>query len=96
VAFTEVESALAATAHLAQREQHLAAAAEHTTAALELAQDRYDRGLTDFLTVADSQRAAFTARSGLITARRERLDNRIDLYLSLGGGFSVPLEGSTP
>ena len=52
-----------------------------------LAQQSYDAGLQDFLSVMDAQRNAFLARSELLNARRVRLDNRVDLFLSLGGGF---------
>ena len=35
----------------------------------------------------ESQRRTFEAESAWIAGRRERLDNRVDLYLALGGGF---------
>jgi multidrug efflux system outer membrane protein len=65
---------------------------EQQTAALRLAEERYQRGLTDFLTVADSQRAALDAESRWLEARRAMLDVRIDLHLALGGAFTVPTE----
>ena len=37
----------------------------------------------------DAQRRAFDAESALLTVRRLRLDNRVDLYLALGGGFGT-------
>jgi len=37
--------------------------------------------------VLDSQRSAVQADGDLIAARRLRLENRVDLYLALGGGF---------
>ena len=43
------------------------------------------------VTVLAAQRRAFTANSSLIAIRNERLQNRIDLYLALGGDFdSIP------
>ncbi len=86
-AYIEVESALAAEKTLAAGERHLATAAEQSRAAQGLAEDRYRRGLSDYITVLESQRRALTAESELINARRQRLDNRVDLYLALGGGF---------
>ena len=56
-------------------------------AAEALALDRYRGGLEGFITVLDSQRRTFEAESAWIAGRRERLDNRVDLYLALGGGF---------
>jgi outer membrane protein TolC len=44
-------------------------------------------GLTDIITVLDSQRRALTAESAWLAVRRERIDTRIDLFLALGGGF---------
>lgn len=88
-AFAEVESALAAEEFLAVKETHLASASHQARAAENLAQDRYDSGLELFITVLDSRRSALNADSQLLSARRERLDNRVDLHLALGGGFQV-------
>ena len=56
-------------------------------AALALADDRYRIGLDDYITVLNSQRLALQAEGDLIAPRRQRLENRVDLYLALGGGF---------
>ena len=97
-AFAEVETALAAEDFLAERERHLATSVEQSRAAESLADDRYRTGLDDYVTVLESQRLALQAEGDLIAARRQRLENRVDLYLALGGGFdqlaapvSVPL-----
>ena len=60
---------------------------EQARAAERLADERYSTGLDAYITVLDSQRSAFQAEADLIAARRLRLDNRVDLYLALGGGF---------
>ncbi len=86
-AYLEVERALAAEVFLADRETALAEALGQSTAAERLADDRYRSGLEDYVTVLESQRRSFDAESALISVRRVRLDNRVDLYLSLGGGF---------
>ena len=86
-AYAEVESTLAAENMLAERERYLTDAAQQSRAAERLAEDRYRRGLSDFITVLESQRRALNADSALIDARRVRLENRVDLYLALGGGF---------
>jgi outer membrane protein TolC len=54
-----------------------------------LAEDRYAKGLTNFIEVLEAQRQAFLAQSELLSVKRLRLDNRIDLYLALGGDFVV-------
>ena len=87
VAFSEVETALAAEEHLAARVVRLTTSVEQALAAERLAGERYRTGLDTYITVLDSQRSAFQAQSELLAARRLRLENRVDLYLALGGGI---------
>lgn len=87
VAYAEVETALAAEGFLADRVGHLTSAVEQARAAERLADERYRAGLESYITVLDSQRSAAQADGDLIAARRLRLENRVDLYLALGGGF---------
>ena len=87
LAFSEVETALAADTLLADRQNFLEASVEQSRAAEDIADDRYRSGLGDYITVLESQRLALTAQGDLIGARRQRLENRVDLYLALGGGF---------
>jgi len=90
-AFREVETTLAAERYLASQETALITASSESEAAERLAVDQYGRGLVDIITVLDSQRRAFNSKSALIAIRNERLQNRVDLYLALGGDFeSVP------
>jgi NodT family efflux transporter outer membrane factor (OMF) lipoprotein len=89
LAFGEVESILASEAILTREERALVTASEQSTAAQRLAEDRYDQGLEKFVTVLDAQRRALVAESSLLSVRRLRLENRIDLYLALGGGFDA-------
>ena len=86
-AYGEVETALAADKFLAGREQHLTQSVEQALAAVRLANERYRAGLDTYIPVLESQRSAFNAEAELIAARRLRLENRVDLYLALGGGF---------
>ena len=86
-AYAEVEIALASDGFLAAQEEAIARAAQQSTEARLLAEDRYARGLTDLLTMLTSQRTAFDAESRLLAIRRQRLESRIDLHLALGGGF---------
>ena len=37
----------------------------------------------------ETQRSAYDNERQLLIVRRQRLDARIDLYLALGGGFTV-------
>lgn len=86
-AYAEVETALAADEFLAGREQHLTESVAQARGAERLADERYRAGLENYITVLDSQRSAVNAEVERIVARRLRLENRVDLYLALGGGF---------
>lgn len=94
-AFVEVENILNSDEQLAERQLRIGEAAKHATLARNLARERWQLGLADFLTVADGQRTAFQAESARITVDRERVDNRIDLLLALGGGFGDKATGDT-
>lgn len=87
-AYLEVETTLAAESYLKNEYTHLSTAAQEASAAATQAWDRYSKGTTDFLNVLDSQRTAAAARARLISAENVLLQNRIDLYLALGGPFA--------
>ncbi|MCF6312485.1 MAG: efflux transporter outer membrane subunit [Verrucomicrobiales bacterium] len=89
-AFREVETALAAEAFFKQQEKHLKQASKEALLAEELSLTQYERGLVDIITVLESQRRAFTSRSTLLSIKNQRLQNRVDLYLALGGDFDHP------
>jgi len=89
-AFRDVETALAAEEVLTRREGRLEVARTHSQAAHELAQQRYGEGLESFATVLETHRRTLETRSQLTALRRQRLENRVNLHLALGGGFSLP------
>lgn len=90
-AFREVETALAAGTYLRDRESALKTAAEESAEAEQLAWSEYQRGLVDIITVLDSQRRSFNAHSSLIQISNQRLQNRLNLHLALGGDFEPAL-----
>ena len=47
---------------------------------------RYAEGLTTIFDLLDSQARRINAESQLINSRKERLANRVRLYVALGGG----------
>lgn len=87
VAFLEVETTLAAETYLKSEYAKLFAATEEAIAAESLAWSKYRNGTTSFINALDTQRTANTARSTLLTVRNLLLQNRVDLYLALGGPF---------
>ncbi len=88
-AFAEVESALAAERLLAAEEAAQAIAAEESNAAVGLAENRYAAGVGDYLIILESQRQTFLTESRLLTLRAQRLSQRVDLHLALGGDFGT-------
>ncbi|MBF0174815.1 MAG: TolC family protein [Magnetococcales bacterium] len=88
-ALREVETALAATPRIQERESALEDQVREANAAVTEAVARYQEGLIGLVTLLDTQRRAFTAESSRLSVARERLDNRIDLYLALGGDFGT-------
>lgn len=86
-AFREVETAIAAEAFFVEQEHALDQAVTEAERSVKLAAGQYDRGLADILTLLDAQQRAFDARSSLLGAKAQRLRNRADLHLALGGEF---------
>ena len=86
-AFREVETSLVGETLLRDQLEAVRMAAEESTGAQELAEERYERGLVDIITVLESQRRAFDARRAMLTVQNQLLQNRLSLYLALGGEF---------
>jgi NodT family efflux transporter outer membrane factor (OMF) lipoprotein len=86
-AFQEVEIALAAEEALKRFEEEVAVAATENQKAEKQSWKLYERGLINITSVLDSQRRAFDSQRQLISIKNLRLQNRINLYLALGGGF---------
>ncbi|MDX3908133.1 MAG: AdeC/AdeK/OprM family multidrug efflux complex outer membrane factor [Pigmentiphaga sp.] len=63
---------------------------------LELSELRYRNGVDSYLQLLDAQRALFTAEQGLLQARAERLNNLVNLYKSLGGGWEENTVAAAP
>lgn len=93
-ALREVENALSADALLARRVDALAAASAEAEAALDLVDQQYASGIATIFELIDAQTRVIQAQSQLITARRERVDNRIALHLAIAGGFEAGARGA--
>lgn len=87
LAYNDVESALAAEESIVRRQEALELATKQSIAARKLAEDRYRSGLAGIIILLAAQRTAIDSESQLVTVRRLRLENRVDLYLALGGEF---------
>jgi outer membrane protein TolC len=54
---------------------------------VSLAQQRYDRGLTDFLNVVDAERQQYSLEDEYTASQQSAADAFINLYKALGGGW---------
>ncbi len=88
-AFKEVEDALIAYSKEQERRTALAKAVAANQLAVQLANERYQKGLTAFLDVLSSQTALYQAQSSLISSESRLSSNLIALYKSLGGGWET-------
>ena len=89
-AFSEVESALLRRKEqLARRERVLAFLIE-ARATQQVAESRYRRGLTDYLSVLEAQQTRFAAEQNLVLVDLAILTNRVTLHRALGGGWAEP------
>lgn len=88
-AFAEVESALAAAFALEEREAILREAVRENTQALEFANVRYRVGAGDMRAVQQQALALSATRTALLRVQAERLVQRVNLHLALGGGFEA-------
>jgi multidrug efflux system outer membrane protein len=87
-AFEEVEGALTNEDLLGRRETFLASSVYNNLEAYDLAKVQYNVGQTDLLSVLQMQSRWAGARVGLINIKNQRLAERINLHLTLGGSFS--------
>jgi NodT family efflux transporter outer membrane factor (OMF) lipoprotein len=87
-ALEDVENALVFLANTGQRAAALGAAAEAARNAELLARQRYQSGLTDFLTLLDTQRTLLSIEDNLAATQAERASALIQLYKALGGGWA--------
>jgi NodT family efflux transporter outer membrane factor (OMF) lipoprotein len=94
-AFAEVEDALSAEFAAGRREAVLGRAVAENETALQFGQQRFKVGAGDLRAVSQQQIAVFGTRSALLRVRSERLVQRVNLYLALGGGFEA-VPATTP
>jgi multidrug efflux system outer membrane protein len=89
-AFAEVEGALLTRREQLERRERVLAFVVEARAAQEVAENRYVKGLADYLTVLVSQQTRFTAEVNLILVDLAILTNRVTLHRALGGGWAEP------
>jgi hypothetical protein len=84
-----VESALSAEFALQERDAMLQRAVAENARGLDLANVRYRVGIVDLRAVQQQSLALYASRTALLRVQTERLVQRVNLHLALGGGFDT-------
>ncbi|MEY3288262.1 MAG: hypothetical protein RLZZ419_504 [Pseudomonadota bacterium] len=93
-AFKDVEDALIAYSNEQHRHQSLAQAFVASQLAVQMADERYNNGLTMFLDVLQSQQALFQAQRNLVDSQAQLSTDLVALYKALGGGWQTETTAS--
>ena len=94
-AFRDVEDSLADIRHSAELQATAARRVAVLRRGLELANERYENGYSDYLEVLDTERNLFSAELQLASARGDYQRALVNLYRALGGDWTaVPPLGS--
>lgn len=88
-AFREVESALARDRNLAEQEKTTKLEMETANKAQNLADRGFQEQLVSPLELLEARRRVIRARDSMISLANQRIQNRIDLHLALGGDFTT-------
>ncbi len=91
-AFSEVETNLDQGRILENREMALIEAQSQSAKAFRIAELRYREGESDLLDTIQFQQKAISAESNLISIQRSQLEQRVNLYLALGGSWNMSAE----
>jgi NodT family efflux transporter outer membrane factor (OMF) lipoprotein len=85
-AWREVEASISADQSLEVREREFGVAADEAREAQALAEREYARGVATLFELIDAYTRRIDAERGLISARADRVANRISYHVALGGG----------
>ena len=88
-AYFEVETGLYSEQLLETQEKSFQIASHESVEAERLALEEYSSGLVDMMTLLESQRRSYDARSALLEVSTQRLLNRVNLYLALGVDIEI-------
>lgn len=88
-AFSEVEQSLAIENSIERQYRAILEAEKQSEAAYNLAVGRYEKGISDLITVLNSQQQLFSAKSRKYSLQNQRIRARVNLFLALGGDFDI-------
>jgi outer membrane protein TolC len=93
-ALKDVDDSLANVQTDLRREESQRAVLEQAQRALRLAELEYREGAGSLQEVLEAQRTQFSAQDQLSQIRLARLNSALDVYVSLGGGWTAPQTAS--
>jgi multidrug efflux pump len=88
-ALEETESALSDFGHSQARRDYLVIAAKAASDAVTMAQQRFEGGIADFLTVLDAQRTQLLMQEQLAVSQTRTATALVAVYKALGGGWEI-------
>jgi len=92
-ALQDVENAIVAYADTQAACDALARAVDANRQAAQISHDLYQKGLTDFLNVLQSEGALYQVEDRLVQNEQQTLTALVALFKALGGGWQIPPEG---
>ncbi len=88
-ALEETENALVDFGRQQAQRDHLAASAHSSALAVDLANQRYESGMADFLTVLDAERTQLAVEDELAQSQTRTVTALVAVYKALGGGWEI-------
>ena len=89
IALEETENSLVDFSREEARREFLRESARSSAEAAKLAQQRYQEGVADFLTVLDAERVLFDAQDQLAQSHTRTFTALVAVYKALGGGWEI-------
>jgi multidrug efflux system outer membrane protein len=96
LALEETENALVTFGRERARRDHLAASSRDAGSAFALARQRYDGGVSDFLSVLDAERTQLEIQAQLAQSETRTATALVAIYKSLGGGWEIEQPPTKP
>lgn len=93
--FAEIENNLSKQHNLTNVLNAQLLSVDNADLAADLAFEQYLKGLVNYVSVLSAQSRAFNAKSSLLQTQYQLIENRLNLYLALGGDFtSILINGN--
>jgi NodT family efflux transporter outer membrane factor (OMF) lipoprotein len=89
-AVAEVRNALASDTQEKERNKSIERGIDAARNALDVANDKYKNGLTDFVSVIDAQRALLSLEEQFVISEGQMVTNIIQIFKALGGRWAPP------